>query len=60
MQPEIMRAYQRDEEYKSFIRFSVLECLEVLINYRLLAKYDAEIRCVSDMIYYLVTTIRKK
>lgn len=59
-QPELLRAYQRDEEYKSFLRYSVIESLEVFINYRILNKYDAEIRCVADFIYYLVTTISKK
>ena len=59
-QPEILRACQRDEEYKMILRYLVLESLEVFVNYRTLNKYDAEIKMSSDFIYYLLTTIRGK
>ena len=60
MQPEILRAYQRDEEYKMMLRYLVMESLEVFIKYRFLSKYDAEIKMGSDFLYYLLTTIRGK
>lgn len=55
--PEIMRAFQRDEEYKHVLRFMAVEALEVFINYRTLNKYDSEIRMGSDFIYYALTTL---
>ena len=60
MQPEILRAYQRDEEYKLMLRYLVMEALEVFIKYRTLSKYDAEIKMGSDFLYYVLTTIRGK
>lgn len=56
-QPEIMRSYQRDEEYKQLLRFLIIESLETMIHYRTLSKYDSEIRLTSDFIYYLLTTL---
>jgi len=60
LQPEILRAYQRDDEYKMILRFMLLESMEVFVNYRLITRYDAEIKMGSDFIYYLLTTIRGK
>ena len=60
LQPEILRAYQRDDEYKMILRYLLLESMEVFVNYRLLTKYDAEIKMGSDLLYYLLTTIRGK
>lgn len=59
-QPEILRAYQRDDEYKLTLRFLLIESLETIINYRTLSKYDSEIKMLSDFIYYLLTTLRGK
>lgn len=42
------------------LRYLVMETLEVFIKYRLLSKYDAEIKMSSDFLYYLLTTIRGK
>ena len=41
--PEIMRAYQRDIEYKIMLRFSVIEFLETKFDYRIIRKYQSEI-----------------
>ena len=60
MQPEILRAYQRDEEYKMMLRYLVMEALEVFVKYRMLSKYDSEIKMGSDLLYYILTTIRGK
>jgi hypothetical protein len=60
LQPEILRAYQRDEEYKMMLRYLVMEALEVFVKYRVLSKYDAEIKMGSDLLYYILTTIRGK
>ncbi len=59
-QPEILRAYQRDEEYKMILRYLLLESLEVFVHYRSLSKYDAEIKMTSDFLYYFLTTIKGK
>ncbi|CDW86965.1 peroxisome biogenesis factor 10 [Stylonychia lemnae] len=59
-QPEIMRAYQRDEEYKQMLRFLIIEALETMIHYRTLSKFDSEIRMGSDLLYYLLTSMRGK
>ena len=42
------------------LRYLLLESMEVFVNYRLLTKYDAELKMGSDFIYYLLTTIRGK
>ena len=60
LQPEILRAYQRDEEYKMILRTLLYEALETVISYRFMARYDSEIRMGSDLLYYLLTTIRGK
>lgn len=59
-QPEILRAYQRDDEYKLILRYMIIESLETFINYRTISKYDAELKMLSDLTYYLLTTIRGK
>ena len=38
----------------------MIESLEVFVKYRLLSKYDSEIKMCSDFLYYLLTTIRGK
>jgi len=55
-----MRAYQRDEEYKHLLRFITIEALEVLVNYRILNKYDSELKLGSDFVYYALTTLKGK
>lgn len=42
------------------LRYLLLESMEVFVNYRLLTKYDAELKMGSDFLYYLLTTIRGK
>lgn len=42
------------------LRYLVMESLEVFIKYRFLSKYDSEIKMGSDLLYYLLTTIRGK
>lgn len=42
------------------LRYLVIESLEVFVKYRILSKYDAEIKTSSDFLYYLLTTIRGK
>lgn len=32
----------------------------MLFNYRLLNKYEAELKCVAELLYYLMTTLRKE
>ena len=59
-QPEVLRAFQRDDEYKQILRFMIIESLEVFINYRKLSNYDSEIKMGSDFVYYLFTTMRGK
>lgn len=33
-QPEIVRVWQRDEEYKQWVRYAWLESLELIIPFR--------------------------
>lgn len=42
------------------LRYLLIESLEVFVNYRLLSKYDSELKLTSDFLYYLLTTIRGK
>ena len=59
-QPQVIRAYQRDEEYKQWLRFSVLESLELAVPYRLIHKWRAEIMAAADLVYFGLTTLRGK
>ena len=34
--------------------------MEVFVKYRVITQYDAEIKMGSDLLYYLLTTIRGK
>ena len=56
--PEIMRAYQRDVEYKLMFKFAIVEFLESRFDYRVIRKYQAEIKCLSDLIFTWMTTVR--
>ncbi len=42
------------------LRFLLLESMEVFVKYRVITQYDAEIKMGSDLLYYLLTTIRGK
>lgn len=61
-QPQIIRAYQRDEEYRQWLRFTVLESLELgqLLPYRLIHSYRAEWALASDFTYFALTTLKGK
>ncbi len=60
LQPEMMRAFARDEDFKSHLCFKLVETLEVFVNYRLLSKWDEELKVVAELIYFAFTTLRSK
>jgi len=61
-QPQIIRAYQRDEEYRQWLRYAVLESLELgsILPYRIIHNYRAEWAVASDFIYFTLTTLQGK
>ena len=59
-QPQIIRAYQRDEEYKSWLRYALLESIELAVPYRHIQKWRAEIVAASDFLYFGLTTARNR
>ena len=59
-QPHIISAYQRDSEYRSWLRFAVLESLEILLPYRLIHSSRAEWTIFADLVYFALTTGRGK
>jgi len=48
---EILRAYQRDLEYKSMLNFAMVEYFECIMGYRIIQKYRGEICLLSDFVY---------
>lgn len=55
-QPDILRAAERDNNFKQLINFKVLEVLEILLKYNVITKYEKEIKLLTDTIYYMLTT----
>ena len=58
--PEILRAYERDCEFRAIFNFALREALEQVFDYRLLAKYNSEVNILEKFIYYWLTTLRGK
>jgi len=57
-QPELMRAFQRDEEIRLTLRSSLLEALETFIKYRNILKWEDELLLTADLFYFGVTTLK--
>ena len=55
-----MRAYQRDEEYRQWLRFYVLESSELFLSYRNRYNWTSEVTLVADLTYFACTTARRK
>ena len=56
--PEIMRAYQRDQEIKLIFKFVFVESAESIFDYRKLNQ--DKLGLISDMFYLWATTLRGK
>lgn len=54
-QPEILRAYMRDQEYKSLFHYYLLEAAEVFLPYRILSKFQNELKFIADFSYLSLT-----
>jgi hypothetical protein len=39
-QPEILRATQRDTQFKSIVNFQFLEIAELVVKYNIITKYE--------------------
>ena len=59
-QPEIVRAFQRDEEYRQWLRFAFLESSELFISFRALYDWRSELTLLADLCYFGFTTARRK
>ena len=58
--PYIIRANQRDEEYKLWLKFSLLESLELILRYKVIHDWRSELSVLSDLTYYLTTTMLQR
>lgn len=56
----LIRAYQRDEEYKTWLRYSVLESCELFFKARWISRWRGELTLCSDLLYYAMTTLQNK
>ena len=56
--PNILRANEKDNQVQSILHTTLLEPLRRLLGPRLLQKHSEEIKTITDLFYYGLTTVR--
>jgi peroxin-10 len=55
-QPDIVRSHQKDEYYTSIMFDQIRELCQWFLGSRRVLRLEAELRTMSDLVYYILTT----